>query len=88
MTTPKDQLAPAGKLRVGINLSNFLLIAKAADGSVSGIVPDLAAELGRRLGVPVEFVHYAGPGQLVSFEFRQSEFQQSLERRLAPQLHA
>jgi polar amino acid transport system substrate-binding protein len=64
MTDVKSQLAPAGTLRVGINLSNFLLVAKAADGRVSGIVPDLAAELGRRLDAPVEFVHYAGPGQL------------------------
>jgi polar amino acid transport system substrate-binding protein len=57
-------LTPGGKLRVGVNLSNFLLVAKQPDGSLKGVVPDLAAELGRRLGAPVEFVHYAGPGQL------------------------
>ena len=57
-------LTPGGKLRVGVNLSNFLLVAKQPDGSLKGIVPDLAAELGRRLKAPVEFVHYAGPGQL------------------------
>jgi polar amino acid transport system substrate-binding protein len=59
-----EELTTQGRLRVGINLSNFLLVKKHADGSVTGIVPDLGAELGRRLGAPVEFVHYAGPGQL------------------------
>jgi polar amino acid transport system substrate-binding protein len=58
------ELTPGGRLRVGVNLSNFLLVAKQPDGSLKGIVPDLAAELGRRLRAPVEFVHYAGPGQL------------------------
>ena len=62
--TAKNELTPTGKLRIGVNLSNFLLVHKQPDGSVTGIVPDLGAELGRRLGAPVEFVHYAGPGQL------------------------
>jgi polar amino acid transport system substrate-binding protein len=57
-------LTPGGRLRVGINLSNFLLVKKHPDGSVTGIVPDLAAELGRRLKAPVEFVPYEGPGLL------------------------
>lgn len=64
MSDVKTELAPTGKLRVGINLSNFLLVKKHPDGSVTGIVPDLAAELGRRLKAPVDFVHYEGPGHL------------------------
>ena len=36
-------LVTNGKLRAGINLSNFLLVKKHPDGSVTGIVPDLAA---------------------------------------------
>ncbi|HTQ77021.1 MAG TPA: transporter substrate-binding domain-containing protein [Burkholderiales bacterium] len=61
----RKQLTPAGKLRIGVNHGNFLLVQKdAAGGGVRGIVPDLAAELGRRLGAEIEFVHYPGAGQL------------------------
>lgn len=61
----RSELAPAGKLRVGINYGNFLLVSKdKASGEARGIVPDLAAELGRRLGVAVELVGHAGAGQL------------------------
>ena len=62
---PKNELAPGGKLRVGLNYGNFLLVLKDnPDGSPRGIAPDLARELGRRLGVPVEFVKFAQAGQL------------------------
>jgi polar amino acid transport system substrate-binding protein len=64
MTSLASQLAPSGKLRVGVNHGNFLLVQKNPDGSIRGIVADLAAELAKRLGVPVEFVHYPGAGQL------------------------
>ncbi len=61
----KSELAPTGTLRVGVNLGNFLLVGKdPANGTLRGIVPDLAQELGRRLGTPLEFVSYAGAGQL------------------------
>jgi len=60
----KEQLTPTGKLRVGVNLGNFLLVNKdAAGGAPRGIVPDLAQELGRRLGVPVQLVTFAGAGE-------------------------
>jgi polar amino acid transport system substrate-binding protein len=48
------ELTPTGKLRVGVNLGNFLLVQKNADGSIRGIVPDLAQELAKRLGVAAE----------------------------------
>jgi polar amino acid transport system substrate-binding protein len=65
MTDARQELAPHGKLRVGLNYGNFLLVLKdAPDGSPRGIAPDLARELGRRLGVPVEFVKFAQAGQL------------------------
>lgn len=64
MTSAKSQLAPTGTLRVGVNHGNFLLVQKNPDGSIRGIVADLAAEMGKRLGVPVEFIHYPGAGQL------------------------
>jgi polar amino acid transport system substrate-binding protein len=58
-------LAPTGTLRVGINLSNFLLVTgKTADGDPVGVAPDMGAEIGRRLGVPVRYVTYKTPGEL------------------------
>jgi polar amino acid transport system substrate-binding protein len=62
---PKQELAPGGKLRVGLNYSNFLLVlGDGADGTPQGIAPDLARELGKRLGVPVEFVKFKQAGHL------------------------
>lgn len=59
------ELAPTGTLRAGINLSNFLLVTgKAANGDPVGVSPDVAAEIGRRLGVGVEYVTYPDPGAL------------------------
>ena len=61
----KAELTPAGKLRVALNMSNFLLVGKdPATGAPCGIVPDLAEELGRRLGVAVEFMGYDSPGKV------------------------
>jgi len=61
----RSELAPTGKLRVGINLGNFLLTATdPATGEYRGIAVDLGRELGRRLGVPVEIIGYPSPGAL------------------------
>ncbi|HEV3010997.1 MAG TPA: ABC transporter substrate-binding protein [Burkholderiales bacterium] len=61
----KKELAPSGTLRVGLNYGNFLLVLKdAPDGAPRGIAPDLGRELGKRLGVPVEFVKFQQAGQL------------------------
>jgi len=58
-------LAPTGKLRVGINFGNFLLTAKdPVTGEGRGIAVDLGRELGSRLGVAVEIVGYPSPGEL------------------------
>lgn len=59
----RDELAPQGRLRAGLNYGNFLLIRREPSGP-RGIVPDLAAELARRAGVPLEFVGYDSPGQV------------------------
>lgn len=61
----RSELAPAGKLRVGLNDSNFLLVGRdPASGNPRGIAVDLAQELGRRAGVAVELVGYASGGKL------------------------
>lgn len=57
-------LTPTGKLRVGVNLGNFLLVQRNADGSIRGIVPDLAQELARRLGAAAELRHYEKVGDV------------------------
>ena len=59
------QLAPTGVLRAGINTGNFLLVTgKSADGDPEGVAPDMAREVGRRLGVPVKLVPFKTPGEL------------------------
>ena len=60
------ELAPTGKLRAGINLGNSVLAQKSAAGELGGISVDLARELGKRLGVPVELIEFQAAGQ--SFE--------------------
>jgi polar amino acid transport system substrate-binding protein len=61
----RSELAPSGNLRVGVNLGNFLLVKKdPATGELRGIVPDLAQELGRLLGVPVQLNGFPGAGEV------------------------
>lgn len=61
----RSELAPTGKLRGGMNLSNALFTKKdAATGELSGVSVDLTRELAARLGVPVEFVVHATPGDV------------------------
>jgi polar amino acid transport system substrate-binding protein len=65
VSAARAELAPTGRLRVGLNMSNFLLTGKdPATGEVRGVAVDLGRELGRRLGVPVEFIEYPNPGAL------------------------
>ena len=59
------ELAPTGKLRAGINMSNFLLVtSRAENGDPQGVSPDMAAEVAKRLGVPLLLVPFPSPGQL------------------------
>ncbi len=61
----RAELAPGGKLRAGINHSNFLIVTPGSPfGAPKGIAPDLALELGRRAGVAVEFVSFDAAGKL------------------------
>lgn len=60
----QSQLAPTGKLRAGINFGNALLANKDSQGAAHGIAVDLAQELARRAGVPLEIVSYETAGRM------------------------
>ena len=60
MAQVDTEIAPTGKLRVGINGSNATLYTRAADGSASGISADLGRFIAEKLGVPFEPLVYSG----------------------------
>jgi polar amino acid transport system substrate-binding protein len=61
----RAELAPTGKLRAAINFGNPVLAQKdPVSGVPRGVSVDLARELGRRLGVPVELVTYDAAGKV------------------------
>ena len=63
--TLRSEFAPTGTLRVGLNMSNFLLTrTDAATGKPLGVAHDLGQELARRLGLPIQFVPHPNPGAL------------------------
>src|SRR5689334_16032251 len=70
-STPPRQavtdLAPSGTLRAAINVGNAVLAARPATpgGEPTGISVDLARELARRLGVPVQLVVFDAAGKVV-----------------------
>jgi polar amino acid transport system substrate-binding protein len=60
-----QDLAPTGRLRAAINLGNMVLAQRdEAGGEPKGITVDLARELARRLGVPVELVSFDAAGKV------------------------
>src|SRR5881296_2184971 len=61
----RTELTPTGKLRVGLNHGNFLLVTPGSSATdPRGVAPDVARELGRRLSVPVEFIRFDSAGKL------------------------
>jgi len=53
----RADLAPTGTLRAGINYGNGVLATRdPVTGEARGIAVNLARELGRRAGVPVELI--------------------------------
>ncbi len=61
----KAELAPNGTLRAGINMSNFLLVTgRTPEGDPTGVSPDMAAEVARRLGVKLKLIPFKSPGEL------------------------
>ena len=62
----RSDLAPTGKMRVGINYGNPVLATRdPANGELRGVAIDLARELGSRTGLPVELVGYDAAGKMV-----------------------
>ena len=57
----KAQIAPTGSLRVALVKIPFLAKQDAASGQLKGVAPDLAEELARRLGVPIERMPFDTP---------------------------
>jgi polar amino acid transport system substrate-binding protein len=52
-------------LRAGINLSNFLLVNdRAENGDPVGVSPSMAAALATNLGVGLELITFANPGEV------------------------
>lgn len=67
MITPsiRSDLAPTGKLRVGINYGNpVLALRNTATGELSGVAVDLGRELGRRTDLPVDLVAFESAGKM------------------------
>ncbi len=61
----RRELAPTGKLRAGMNWGNTLFTQKdAATGEPRGVSVDIMHELAARLGVPLELVMHATPGEV------------------------
>jgi polar amino acid transport system substrate-binding protein len=61
----RNQFAPTGVLRAGINLGNPVIAQPgAASGDPDGVGPALARELARRLGTPIAFTTYETAGKL------------------------
>ena len=61
----RSDLAPNGKLRVGINFGNKLMTSRdPVTQAPGGVAVDVARELAKRLGVPIEIVPYESAGAL------------------------
>jgi polar amino acid transport system substrate-binding protein len=61
----RAELAPHGALRAGMNLGNNLFTGKNRDtGELLGVSVDLMRALAARLGVPLELVVHATPGDV------------------------
>ncbi|MGB8266797.1 MAG: ABC transporter substrate-binding protein [Candidatus Velthaea sp.] len=65
MTGAAKAVAPSGRLRVAINFGNAVLAQRDPEtGAARGVSVELARELGRRLGVPVDLVTFDSAGEV------------------------
>ena len=70
----REELVPNGKLRVGLIMSNQVLVSKdARTGEIRGVTIELGKALAQRLGVPFEAVQYPNPAALVK-SFNEDEW--------------
>jgi polar amino acid transport system substrate-binding protein len=63
----KDEIAPTGKLRVGIGISaagGAYWSTRNEAGGYAGVPVDLGKEMAAQLGVPVEYVAYPNSGEI------------------------
>ena len=58
------EFAPTGTLRAAINQGNTVLAQKGPNGEALGITVDLARELARRLGLPIELITFDAAGKV------------------------
>jgi len=59
------ELAPTGKLRAAINFGNIVLAQKdPASGEPRGVSAELAREVAKRLGLPIEFASFDAAGKV------------------------
>jgi len=66
LSNEKSDLAPTGKLRAAINYGNPVLASRGPGGEARGVSVDLARELARRLGVPLEVVPFDAAGKVTA----------------------
>ena len=63
----RTEFAPSGTLRAAVNFGNIVIAQKdPAGGDPRGVGPDLARELARRLGVPIQYVLYDTAGKVAA----------------------
>ena len=59
------KLAPSGVLRVGLNMSNFLLVSGVdKSGFPEGLSPDVGKKIAEELNVACKLVKFGRPGLL------------------------
>jgi polar amino acid transport system substrate-binding protein len=60
----RNGFAPTGTLRAAINQGNSVLAQKGPNGEALGVTADLARELAKRLGLPLELVIFDAAGKV------------------------
>lgn len=65
LSVAREQLAPTGRLRAAINFGNPVLAQRDADPhGARGVSAELAAELAKRLAVPLDYVLFTEAGDV------------------------
>jgi polar amino acid transport system substrate-binding protein len=59
-----SQIAPTGTLRLGVWMVSYF--ARVQGGAMSGIIPDLGAELARRAGARLDLVKFENPARMIA----------------------